>query len=49
MIVTEVIILSIFGHFLTVKMYAENILGILKSYQSTNKLLSGADTWNSAF
>lgn len=42
-------ILSLFlgGEFLTVKIYVENMLGILKSHQVTYMLLSGAVPWYS--
>lgn len=42
-------ILSLFWKFLTVKMYVENMLGILKSHQVTYMLLSGVVPWYSVF
>ena len=38
-----------FWKFLTVKMYVENMLGVLKSHQVTYMLLSGAVPWYSVF
>lgn len=45
----NILSLFFFWKFLTVKMYVENMLGVLKSHQVTYMLLSGAVPWYSVF